>query len=374
MTNLHTMIENGVTVDYVKNVFPTNTYPNHQSIVTGLYPENHGIIDNRMFDPTNGTIFEPGVKDERWWNKAEPLWITNQKQGFLSGVGYWPGYEVTWNGTRANLTFEGSPPYVKDNKKSLNFNKRVDTAVKWLEKCKNVTFVALYFEEPDATTHDHGADSNKTKVKDLFKTALSNVDLAIGHLIEKLNSSYLLNETNIIIIGDHGSMNTSHEKVIDIDKYVDSVKTMRYLAGFTYASVWPKAGKLMEIYNKLKGKNPHLKVYLRKEIPEVFHIKKCNRTAPLILMPDPGWIISAKKEKVPYLKEDFCRGEHGYTNMCRKMNPGFLAFGPAFKKKFEKESIESVDIYELICRILGIKPNKNDGKLERTKDFLVKDL
>ena len=169
-------------------------------------------------------------------------------------------------------------------------------------------------------------------------------------------------------------MNTSHEKVIDIDKYVDSVKTMRHLAGFTYASVWPKAGKLMEIYKKLKGKNPHLKVYLRKEIPEVFHIKKCNRTAPLILMPDPGWIISAKKEKVPYLQEDFCRGEHGYTNMCRKMNPGFLAYGPAFKKNFKKESIESVDIYELICRILGIKPNKNDGKLERTKDFLMKDF
>ena len=103
------------------------------------------------------------------------------------------------------LSNSGSPPYVKDNKKSLNFNKRVDEAVKWLKKCKNVTFVALYFEEPDATTHDHGADSNKTEVKDLFKTALSNVDLAIGHLIEKLNNSYLHNETNIIIIGKHAS-------------------------------------------------------------------------------------------------------------------------------------------------------------------------
>ena len=47
MENLQKLIKDGVTVDYVKNVFPTNTYPNHQSIVTGLYPEEHGIIDNR---------------------------------------------------------------------------------------------------------------------------------------------------------------------------------------------------------------------------------------------------------------------------------------------------------------------------------------
>ena len=107
MENLQKMIKDGVTVDYVKNVFPTNTYPNHQSIVTGLYPEKHGIIDNRMFDPRNGTIFQPGVTEERWWNLAEPLWITNQKQGYLSGAGYWPGSEVALNGSLPKFSFNG---------------------------------------------------------------------------------------------------------------------------------------------------------------------------------------------------------------------------------------------------------------------------
>lgn len=166
-------------------------------------------------------------------------------------------------------------------------------------------------------------------------------------------------------------MNTSHEKVIDIDKYIDSEKTTRFIIGLTYTSIWPNSGKLKELYDSLKGKNPHLKVYLRKDIPEEFHIKESNRTAPLVLLPDPGWIIRAKKLKIPYLKGEFCRGEHGYTNLCRKMNPGFAAIGPAFKKGVKVDSIETVDIYPLICHILGIKANRNDGKLERTKKLLI---
>ena len=99
MDNLQKMIANGVTVDYVRNVFPTVTYPNHQSMVTGLYPEHHGIIFNSMFDEADGTRFEPETVEERWWNQSEPVWITNQKQGFKSAVCLWPGSEVILNNT-----------------------------------------------------------------------------------------------------------------------------------------------------------------------------------------------------------------------------------------------------------------------------------
>ena len=159
--------------------------------------------------------------------------------------------------------------------------------------------------------------------------------------------------------------------MIDIDKYIDSMKTIRYMIGFSYVSIWPYSGSLEKIYNKLKDKVPHLSVYLKKDIPENFHIKKNNRTAPLILLSEPGWVVKAKKDKVPYLNGQFCRGEHGYTNLCSKMKPGFAAFGPAFKKGVKTEWIESVDIYPLICNILGIKPNPNKGNLERMKKFLV---
>ena len=95
----------------------------------------------------------------------------------------------------------GSMPFIKDGGKSVKFEQRIEKAVGWLEKCKNLNFEALYFEEPDKTTHDNGADSNKTKIKGLFRTALSRIDLMLGSLIRKLNESSLLNETNIIVIG-----------------------------------------------------------------------------------------------------------------------------------------------------------------------------
>ncbi len=194
MENLHKLIQNGVTVDYVRNVFPTNTNPNHQSIVTGLYPEHHGIIDNRMFDETNGTRFEPETTEERWWNQATPIWITNQLQGFKSAVCYWPGWKVRFKGTCPNFT-------TNETTKELDFKERIDLTVKWMEENKNVTFAAIHFDQPDKTTHEHGADPETKQTKGRFISALSNLDMALGHLIDKLNKTELIDETNVIIIG-----------------------------------------------------------------------------------------------------------------------------------------------------------------------------
>ena len=201
MENLHKLIHDGVTVDYVRNVFPTVTSPNHQSIITGLYPENHGIIDNTMFDENNGTRFEMFTREERWWNQATPIWVTNQRHGFKSAVCYWPGSHVRFNGTLPSFSL-----YEGQKKKSLDFKERVDKAVDWMENNDDVTFAALYFHQPDETTHVYGAESNITLNKNRFISALSQLDMALGYLIRRLNQTYLLKETNIIIIGVYGRL------------------------------------------------------------------------------------------------------------------------------------------------------------------------
>ena len=200
MDNLQKMIANGVTVDYVRNVFPTVTYPNHQSMVTGLYPEHHGIIFNSMFDEADGTRFEPETVEERWWNQSEPVWITNQKQGFKSAVCLWPGSEVILNNTCPSFKIN-IETNLKATLKKIGFNERVDNAVSWMQRDEYVTFAAVYFEQPDATVHDFGADSNITKNRNRFISALSRLDMMLGHLDRKLNQSGLLNETNVIVIG-----------------------------------------------------------------------------------------------------------------------------------------------------------------------------
>ena len=204
MRNLDDFVQNGVTVDYVRNVFPTNTVPNHQSIVTGLYPENHGMIDNRMFNETDGTIFifEENT-NPRWWNQSEPIWITNQKQGFRSGVIFWPGYNVVFDKDTV-------PKYLPDNDytapfahegKHMPLNDSIDMAVKWIKEDRNLTFVAIYSVEPDATAHKHSPDSNRTKNENLLVSALSKVDNTIGYLRKKIKDAGLEEETNIIFIG-----------------------------------------------------------------------------------------------------------------------------------------------------------------------------
>lgn len=63
-------------------VFPSLTFPNHYSIVTGLYPESHGIVSNSFYDPELDASFSlssPQQTNPTWW-LGEPLWYTAKKQ------------------------------------------------------------------------------------------------------------------------------------------------------------------------------------------------------------------------------------------------------------------------------------------------------
>ncbi len=93
----------GISARELIPVYPTNTFPNHYAIVTGLYPAHHGIINNEVFDPTFGELFHynrPQYSgDGRWWG-GEPIWITVVKQGRKSASYYWVGAEAEIEGAR----------------------------------------------------------------------------------------------------------------------------------------------------------------------------------------------------------------------------------------------------------------------------------
>lgn len=64
------------------------------------------------------------------------------------------------------------------------------------------------------------------------------------------------------------------------------------------------------------------------------------------------------------------RGAHGYDNQIQSMQATFIAHGSAFKKGFVAEPFENVEVYNIMCKILGVKPAKNDGDLDRVKEML----
>nr|XP_005998880.1 PREDICTED: bis(5'-adenosyl)-triphosphatase ENPP4 isoform X2 [Latimeria chalumnae] len=275
--NLQRFIADGVLVDQVTDAFITKTFPNHYTLVTGLYEESHGIVANYMYDPDAKKNFTASNKDPFWWNEATPLWVTNQLQGHKSAAAMWPGTDVFIQ----NMT---SSHYMKYDF-NITFQQRVDTLIPWLANSIDpASFALLYWEEPDYSGHKYGPD-NATKMS----KALKEVDDHIGYLMEKLNNSGLWDSLNVIITSDHGMAQCSDDRLIKLD---DCLGRGNYtLVDRTPVAALIPIKNTTYVYNLLKKCSPHLAVYLKDEIPDRFHYKHNNRIQPIILVAEEGWTI-----------------------------------------------------------------------------------
>ena len=362
---LEFLTKTGVTVPYVRSVFPTVTLPGHYSIVTGLYPESHGIVSNTMYDPVLKARFGAAQTDPRWWNGAEPIWVTNQKQKGTSGVLYWPGYNIKIKGMYPKYReYSPSPNVDQFNKteKVMSFEKRTEKVIDWLTGKNPPNFVAVYFEEPDTTCHHEGWSE--------LPEAIQRVDKTVGLIVEGLKRHELLDKVNIIITADHGMANTSCSKVIDLDKYVDPENYDFWDSWFNMLLA-PKAGKMEDVYKRLKSVC-HLHVYHKNEVPEYLHFRNSSRISPLVVFPSEGWLVSSKNGRRVTMPKNgqWTELAHGFNCKCKSMSAAFIARGPSFKENFEGKPFESVSLYPLMCKILGIQPLPNNGSLDATADLL----
>ncbi|KAM6185128.1 bis(5'-adenosyl)-triphosphatase ENPP4-like [Rhynchocyon petersi] len=209
--HLHNFIKEGVLVEHVENVFITKTFPNHYSIVTGLYEENHGIVANSMYDVATKKAFsDSNDKDPFWWNAAEPIWVTNQLQeNRSSAAAMWPGTDVPIH----NIT----PSYFMNYNSSVSFKERLNNTAMWLKNSNPpVTFATLYWEEPDASGHKYGPEDKENMSK-----VLKEIDNHIGDLVDTLKISGLWENLNVIITSDHGMTQCSKERLINLDSCIN---------------------------------------------------------------------------------------------------------------------------------------------------------
>lgn len=367
----------GVKSEFMYNVFPTSTWPNHHSMMTGLYPETHGIIANDFWDPEFNETFYHGPHSSnynpKFWNQSEPLWLTVQNQGSLTGSYFWPGtysYKESPNyyeplqcckNCTFNKWFKASPneTFCQPNFEEP-FRNRIDKIINWLKSTYPPIFIAAHFEIPDNEGHKFGPHSME------YKEAIELADREIiGYLINSLNMAQLLDKVNLITVSDHGFAETRSTKQIFLSDYIDS-KMYRGVKDNVMAQIWPNVGKEDEIfYNLTINKNPYMQVYKKEQIPKCLHWKNNRRIPPVLVIAELGWVLRAEPSP-----GDWIEGTHGYSNQYSEMWPMFFARGPDFREGHNATPFNNTDLYPLMCHLLGVEGHPNNGSLDNVKSIL----
>lgn len=349
---LNRLAREGVRAKWMIPSFPTKTFPNHYTVATGLYPAHHGIIENSIFD--FGVTFSMGRREEvqnsRWW-LGEPIWVTAEKQGQRSGAYFFPGTETEIKGVRP-LFWNGYDGRVSNEE-------RVDTVLKWFGYPQKYrpTVYTLYFSDVDDAGHNTSPDSEETR------EAVLKVDGDIKRLVEGLKARKIDKKVNLIIFSDHGMAAVDRRNAVVLDDYFSLDLTERILWTNEFVQIFPKAGMTDEIISKLKNIE-RAECWKKSEIPARFHYQDSPRIAPIICLANEGWILTSTKRYADLKKrDDFTeiKGGHGYDNALESMRATFIAHGKAFKKGKIVEPFENIHVYNLMCKILDLKPALNDG-------------
>jgi len=360
--NMDAFAENGVSADKMQPVYVTKTFPNHYTLATGMYIENHGLIDNFFYDPILDDTYKLSdrtkVEDTRFYG-GEPIWVTAEKQGVKSASMFWVGSEAPISGIQ--------PSIWKRYDHHMPFYSRIDSVASWfsLPEDRRPHFVALYFHEPDETSHQNGVTSPQTK------SIVESLDSLLGVIVSTMGKLDIANNLNIVVVSDHGMADLSPDRVITLSDYVNLDGVTQERNGpfsFLYNIPHKRAKKIVENLNKA----PHLTAYLKEDIPERYHFKNHYRIKQILLVADEGWsILDEKRIDDPKHMEYMTSGAtHGYDNQLQSMQAIFLADGPAFKDGYRRDSMENIQVYPIVAEILGIEPNPAaDGKIEDVKDL-----
>lgn len=349
--HLDALARRGVRAESLVPVFPSTTFPNHYSIVTGLYPEHHGIIANEMEDPQIGerfTMSAPTALDPRWWS-GEPLWNTAGRQGRMTASMFWPGSEVSIDGQRPTYWF-------KYNDDMPNAD-RVKQVLDWLAlpEGRRPSFVTLYFSDVDTAGHRDGPDSPQVAA------AVARLDSLLGDVVSGVDRLGLTPQTTIAVVSDHGMAALDPSRVIFADDYLD-LSTVDIVEWSPVLALRPRQAQDDAVAGALADRHPALHVYRREQMPERFHYRSNPRIPPILALADEGWTITSharfdrqRARGIPM------GGAHGFDPESRSMRALFVAAGPRLRRGVVVPPLANVHLYDFFCAVLGVDPAANDG-------------
>jgi predicted AlkP superfamily pyrophosphatase or phosphodiesterase len=347
--NLRQLRAEGASARGLTPVFPSNTFPNHYTIVTGLRPSHHGIVNNNFFDPESGRFFQynqaAANHDERWWG-GEPIWITAVRQGRASACYFWPGSEVAIRGLR--------PTFWKPYDYSVPFSQRLAELIGWLKLPpeQRPAVIAFYLEEANSVGHNSGPGSPE------LGRALQILDAQIGAIIKETSANHI--SLNLIILSDHGMVLRQREQVVILDDYIDLASVQVDFDG-PVAGLRPNGGDTGALLAKLAKMPPQAHAMAKDSLPKHFQISDNPRLPPVWVLADEGWLVQ-RRSQFDFYRNRPQKGEHGYDPALMTMQGILIVHGPAFRAGgVIIDSTENIHIYNLLCAAAGLMPARNDG-------------
>ena len=360
--NLSQLASGGVTAA-MRPSFPTKTFPNHWTLVTGLVPDHHGIIANRMEDRTRpDEPFTMASVDPFWWNDARPIWVEAEEAGIRTAAMFWPGSAVPWGGTsqrRGPVSDGVLPSDWQQFSMQVSNTQRVNSVLDWLRRPDDIRpeFVTLYFDTVDTAGHDGGPGSGEVNA------GLKDIDGHIGALISGLNE--LGQTANLVIVSDHGMAPTSSERVIVLDQIVDP-SLYRLVESGAYATFEATQGNEAAFEAAILADHAKMECWPKSEIPARFQYGTHDRIPPYFCLPETGWTVTRSAPS-----GDWTGGNHGFDPFAPEMAALFIANGPAFASGKGIPAFQNVAIAPLLRELIGLpQKQRADGSLEDVKGAL----
>ncbi|UEQ74548.1 ectonucleotide pyrophosphatase/phosphodiesterase [Chryseobacterium arthrosphaerae] len=359
--NLLRLSNNGIKAKAMIPSYPSITFPNHWSLITGLYPSHHGLIDNFFYDYKRKESYalsnKKNAEDGSWYG-GTPIWGLAEKQGLVTASLMWVGSASDAGGLR--------PSYYYPYHEKFTPSEKVEKVVNWLKLPEDTRphFISLYFPEVDGSGHHYGPDTKETE------TAVHLIDQAIGDLVQKVNALGL-KDVNFVFVSDHGMIKVDGGTPLEIPSVLLDKNRFDFYNSQTLLRVYVKnPDEVKAVYKELKAdKTEDYEVYLDKKLPKYLHFAtrddRYNRIGQILLIPKAPKIFLEKGKKTSV-------GKHGYDpRIVPEMKATFYAWGPEFKNNMVIDEFANVNVYPLVAEILGLKiDHPVDGKLKVLKEIL----
>ena len=347
MPTLDALSAGGARADGLVPTYPTHTFPNHYTLVTGLRPDQHGIVHNRIRDPLLGRFVSKSLspRDGRWWG-GEPIWATLQKQGGIAATMFWPGSEAEISGQR--------PRHYRNFDPKLGVNARVDQILAWLDLpvAERPRLLTLYTERYDTAVHANGMRSVQAT------EALQEIDNALARLRDGLRLRGLAASTNIIVVSDHGMADLRGEDVRYLDDVV-AIDTVDVEYFGSMVGLNPLPGHVQTVEAALLRRHDHFQCWRKADLPAAWHYGRHPRIPAIICQADDAWRLHSRASPTP----PALQGEHGLAPESMSMRGVFVANGPGFVAGARMPAIDNIHVYQLLARLLGVVPAANEGSL-----------